>query len=357
MAGYLDCIKRVQILIPDILEHLKERTNVLREKFREDINEIVLVGSGTSNTSATTSQLFMEEVSGLSTSVILPNQFMKKSAYNKHALYVFTSQSGTSIFTLKCMEKAKEIGGLTLAITGSEENAMAKSADIHVNMGCGYEEYGQRTIGYCTSVFTQMLIALEIGLVRKFINEETYNNYIEDAKKVPSSHKQVCEDALLWFESNKETLIHAKGFAYYGSGALWGVALEGALKCLEVVQKYLCVGYEMDDGLHGPTMGFTLEHNVIILDDGKADAHLIKGLKDFITNELKDAYIIGEHAKDAQDLKINFASTHFRMLEIAPVIQILAYCLATSQNVEIPLLKGHVLKEYKYFSTHEGNVV
>lgn len=357
MVGYLDCIQRVQTIIPDILNQIENRTKTLREKFREDINEIVLVGSGTSNTSATTSQLFMEETSGLSTSVILPNQFMKKSAYNKHALYVFTSQSGTSIFTVKCMEKAKEMGGLTLAITGNEENAMAKSADIHVNMGCGYEEYGQRTIGYCTSVFTQMLIALQIGLIRKHISEETYLMYIEDARKVPDSHKKVCEDALVWFEKNKETLIHAKGYVYYGSGSLWGVALEGALKCLEVVQKYLCVGYEMDDGLHGPTMGFTQEHNVIILDDGKADAHLIKGLKNFITNELKDAYIIGENTQDIQDLKIAYASRHFRMLEVAPAIQILAYCLATAQNVEIPLLKGHVLKEYKYFSTHEGNVV
>lgn len=357
MVTYLDCIKRTQTIILDILEKFNERSIELREKWRPDIDEIIMIGSGTSNTTAQTSQLFIEEVSGLNVTTLLPNQFMKKSVYKKNALYVFTSQSGTSVFTVECLNKAKEIGGLTLAITGTEDNKLKNASDIHVNMGCGYEEYGQRTIGYCTSVLTQMLIGVEIGRMRNHIDQKMYDKYYEDAKKVPASQKKVVDDAMLWFDKNKEKLMDAEGFVYYGSGALWGVALEGALKALEVVRKYLCVGYEMDDGLHGPTMGFSKKHNVIILDDGKYDMHYVSSLKDYIQNELKDAFILGVNTKDEQDLKIEIMSDYFSMLEIAPAIQVLAYRLATDQGVKIPLLKGIVLPEFKYFSTHEGNVI
>lgn len=357
MVSYLDCIKRTQIIIPDVLSKFKERSKELREKWNPNINEIIMVGSGTSNTTAVTSQLFMEQVSGLSVSTLLPNHFMKKSAYNKNAIYIFTSQSGTSIFTVECLNKAKEIGGLTLAITGNEDNKLKSASDIHVNMGCGYEEYGQRTIGYCTSVLTQMLVGLEIGLLRGHISEEKYNAYIEDASKLPFSQKEVVENALTWFDCNKDALINAKGYIFYGTGPLWGVALEGALKALEVVGKYLCVGYEMDDGLHGPTMGFTKEDNIIILDDGKNDVHYVKGLKDFIVNELGNAFIIGKTTKDNLDLAVTLKTKYFYALELAPAIQVLAYRLAKDQGIDIPVLEGRVLPEYKYFSTHEGNVV
>ena len=44
---------------------------------------------------------------------------------------------------------------------------------------------------------------------------------------------------------------------------------------------YLCVGYEMDEGMHGPTMGFTNRVAVIILNDGKNE-RLANGLADYI---------------------------------------------------------------------------
>ena len=40
---------------------------------------------------------------------------------------------------------------------------MAKEAPCFLDMGCGYEEYPMRTIGYSTTVFTLQMLALEIG--------------------------------------------------------------------------------------------------------------------------------------------------------------------------------------------------
>lgn len=356
MVSYLDCIYRIPSIIEDIVAKRKDRTNELVSKITDKHNEIIFVGSGTSNTCSVTSYLYVEKYSGLPTSTILPNQFMKKTVFNKNAIYIFTSQSGTSTFTQTCLKKAKEIGALTVAITEKEDTPLAKIADVHVNMGCGYEEYGMRTIGYCSAILTQMLIGLEIGLTRKAISETDYNAVIADALKVPASHKAICDKTLEWFDKNKEELMDADGFAYYGSGSLWGVAMEGALKALEVVKKYLCVGFEMDDGLHGPTMGYTKRHNIIILNDGVYDNKYSKGLKNYIVNEVGSAFIVGANTIDDKDLAFVPVGNDFRALEFAPVVEILAYRLANDQGVAIPTMEEMMkvgLPESKYFNTHD----
>ncbi|MFQ8581744.1 MAG: hypothetical protein ACLSA6_04010 [Holdemania massiliensis] len=42
------------------------------------------------------------------------------------------------------------------------------------------------------------------------------------------------------------------------------------------------MGYEMDDGLHGPTMGFTQRHAVIVLNDGGKDNSLAMGIAQYM---------------------------------------------------------------------------
>ena len=62
--------------------------------------------------------------------------------------------------------------------------------------------------------------------------------------------------------------------------------------------------------------------------------------------------MIGVHTKYSRDLSLKCASTYFKALEFAPVIQILAYRLAQCHDKDFPIMATHVLPEYKYFNTH-----
>ncbi|MEF9968727.1 MAG: sugar isomerase, partial [Longicatena sp.] len=189
---------------------------------------------------------------------------------------------------------------------------------------CDHEEFGQRTIGYCSSILTQMIVGLEIGLKLGNLKIEKYDALIMQALKVPASHKIICEKTMTWFDNNKWKLMNKDGFAFYGSGNLWGVAQEGALKALEIAKRFLCVGYEMDDGMHGPTMGFTNRHGIIILNDGR-NQNIANGLAKYIKAEVSDAFIIGKNTIDESDLAFEPVGGPFACLEYAPVVEILAY--------------------------------
>lgn len=357
MVTLLDCIYRVPSVIDDIVDHRKEYTKPLLDYLHDRVhtlNEIMLIGSGTSNTCAVTSHAVVEEFSGLSTTAILPNEFLAKHAYNPNALYIFTSQSGTSTLTQEAQKKMKALGYATVAITEADTTPLAKESGCHVYMGCGKEEYGQRTIGYCSSILTQMMIGLEIGFARGYVSQEQYDNYIAEAKRVPASHKEITDASVAWFDANKDALMDVDSYVLYGPNTLWGVAMEGSLKILEIAKRFMAVGYEMDDGLHGPTMGFTNRHCIIILNDGGKDDHLAQGIAKYVKNEIGHAFMIGANTIDDTDLPFTYQGGHFKCLEYAPVVEVLAYRLAVDYGIEIlPWDQQGPLPESKYFNTHD----
>ena len=100
MVTLLDCIER----IPSRLEWILENRAALQAPVFDylggrlaELDQIVLVGSGTSATSAQTAAYFMEEASGLETRAVVPSEFCRPGrVHRKKALYLFISQTGTS---------------------------------------------------------------------------------------------------------------------------------------------------------------------------------------------------------------------------------------------------------------------
>lgn len=358
MVTMLDCIKRCAPLSKDIMDNLKERTQSLVDYLGDDINnisKIYMIGAGSSNTAATTSKQLMEKTSGLEVDVVLPNVFNTKSVFDKKALYIFTSQTGTSTLVKEMITKMNNMGCHTVAICESADTPIAKEAKAFVDMGCGYEEYWYRTIGYVTSVVTQMAIGLRLGLERKNVSIEEYNAYVEDAYKAIENHPIVVEKTLAWYEKVGEEFKNVRSFLIYGSESLHGVALEGALKILETSKTYLGIGYEQEDGLHGPNLGFGKNDVIIALNNGNKDEWMAQAVVKYGKCELGKAYIFGVNSQDDTDLSFNVASKDFCAIEFAPAVEILAYLSAGTAGVEVAdakHAKQHISSQY--FETHRG---
>lgn len=354
MVTLLDCINRVPEICDKIIAGRKENFAKFFEVLDghlEKFNQIILIGSGTSNTSAVTARGFIEKASGIQTICMLPNEFLHNTrVYNPLALYIYTSQSGTSILTQEAVEKMKALGNWTVGMTENSETQLAKQVHVHVDMGCGKEEYGMRTIGYCSSILTLMLLGLEIGHKLNRISEEQYADYIEQAKAISSNHRKISDASMAWFDANKDQLMNSSSFTIYGTGTLFGVALEGALKILEISKRKIAVGYETDDGMHGPTMGYTPDNCVIVLNDGGFDSEKGVQLATWAKAEMHNGFVIGCDTLDESDLAFTPVSGEFRSIEFAPTVEVLAYRLAVDYGIDLNDKNRHT--ERKYFSTH-----
>jgi len=351
MVSFLDCIERVPVILESILANRKDTLKQLLKTVEEDrIDEIIFIGSGTSNTSAITSRPFVEKVSGLRTTVASSNEFMfDRYVRNPNALYVFTSQTGTSSFVRKAQDSLRDQGYLTVGISESEDTPIAKEASIFINMGCGYEEYPMRTIGYCASVYTQMLMGLEIGLLYGNITKKEYDQYIEQAQKLPESNDKICKNALKWLDSSRRKMLRSQLIVFTGAGSLYGLALEGAMKVWETPQ-IASVGYELEEGMHGPNYGYNSNHCLILLNDGTESKKGL-ALAGYMKEVIGNGFVVGNDVFDKDDLKCDLRTTDFTCLELAPVVQIIAYRLAFDGGRDLFAPHDNSKME-NYFKTH-----
>jgi len=353
MVSFLDCIERVPSVLNGILEKKEETFQQLISAVTEKkVDEIIFIGSGTSNTTAMTSRPFIEKVSGIRTTVTSSNEFMfDRFVRNPNALYVFTSQTGTSNFVREAQKQFKDKGFLTVCISESADTPLAKETPVFVNMGCGHEEYPMRTIGYCASVFTQMLMGLHIGLAYGHITKEEYDGYIEQAKLVSDSNKTICAQSLKWMDTSKRKMLRSQLIVFTGAGALYGLALEGAMKVWETPQ-IASVGYELEEGIHGPNFGYNSNHCVIVLNDGTEERKAL-ALAGYMKEVHGNGFVAGSNVHGDDDLKVELKTKDFTCLELSPVVQVLSYRLANDQGRDLFAPHDNSKME-SYFKTHSN---
>lgn len=354
MVTLLDCIERIPSVIEMILEKQDEAFAPLEDYIKNEldrIDEIVFIGSGTSNTAAMTSAPFAEAVSRLRTKVVYPNDYIEESrVYNPNALHVFTSQTGTSKVVCRVMEKLSRAGYLCVSMTDSPETELAKLSPCHVCINCGKEEYGMRTIGYTASVLNHMLMAMKLGLMRGAIGREQYEEYERQAACVPENHKAVTQRAKVWFQMNKRQIMRSRCIVFTGAGMLYGLALESAVKFWEMPQ-VISMGYELEEGLHGPNYGYDYPHCVVVFNDGGKESEKALSLARYMKEVFHNGLVVGAKTVDEQDLLIESGSGAFACLEYSAVPQVMSYFLAVDGGRDLLKKADHSVMN-GYFRTH-----
>ncbi len=354
MVTLLNCIERIPSVLENILAQRDASFAPLFDYLGDEvarIDEILFIGSGTSSTAAVTSRPFVEKVSGIRTKTVLPNEYAGDGCVlNPNALHVFTSQTGTSKVVCSVLEKLNGLQMLSVALTGDVTSPIAEIAPCHVLMNCGPEEYLMRTIGYTASVLDHMLLGLMLGKKRGFLTEAQYDAYIETALKAPEDHRKVTADVKNWYRSVERGMMRSQAIIFTGAGPLYGVSLEGAVKFWEMPQM-ISIGYELEEGLHGPNYGYSWPHCVIVFDDGGEESHKARALARYMKDEFKNGILIGPDPVDEKDLKIEASCGDFLCLAYSAVPQILAYMLAEDGGRDVTVPADHTVM-YSYFNTH-----
>lgn len=352
MVTMLDCVRRVPERIRWMNSHLSDMFAPLEKRWDGNArwHEVILVGCGTSNTSAVTARYPMQQLSGVRVTPVLPSELLHEEAVeNPDALYVFISQTGTSVLTREALRWAREKGYATVAVTESDQTPIAGEADVFLDMGCGYEEYPMRTIGYSTSVYVLLLLGLWIGEKQGRVSVSERNAFLQEALNAADRIGPVIDRTLTWLETERRQMMRSDCLVFTGSGALFGVAMEAAVKTWETPQ-VISIAYELEEGLHGANYGYTQRHCVIVLNDGGVDNDKARALCAFMKNEKQNGFLIGKNPLDAHDLEIP-CGDRLDCLVFAAVVQTLAYQLALYQGRD--LLAPHDNRVmYSYFDTH-----
>lgn len=356
MVTLLNCIERIPEVLRTILAERETGFSALENYLKETDflpDELVFIGSGTSSTAAITAKPFVEKVSGIRVKIVYPNEYAEDSAVlNPHALHVFTSQTGTSIVVNRVMEKIKEAGLLAVSFTERDDSPLAEISPCHISLNCGIEEYPMRTIGYTASVFNHMLLAMKLGRLTGHLSEGAYEALLRDAAKLPESHRIVTEQAKAWARGTEAQLNRSQCVVFTGADMLYGVSLEAAVKFWEM-PKIVTIGYELEEGLHGPAYGYSGKHCVIVLTDGGKETDKAIRLARYMKEAHGNGLVIGTDTVDDTDLHIAPDAGPFNALALSAAVQVLSYYITEDNGRDLTKPSDHSVMD-SYFRTHTG---
>ena len=234
---------------PKVLASLKAAnettlTNLVLNIKQRDIRMVYFAARGTSDHASIYASYIISSLVGIPTALALPSVV---TAYNgklnlKDALVIGVSQSGKAADVLAVMERAKQNGALTVAVTNDLESPMAKFGDYHLYCNAGLEESVAATKTFTTQMYALALLAGYWADNKAFL---------EKLDKVPAA----AEELLSYIPQEIEKIIQRYRYMENGfvlaRGYSMAIALETMLK-LQETNYVKMKGYAVSDFWHGP---------------------------------------------------------------------------------------------------------
>ena len=212
---------------------------------------VQIVACGTSFHAGSVARYFMEQIAGLPCWVDIASEFRyRQPVVLKNTLFVSISQSGETADTLAALRLAQEKGYLsTLAICNAPESSLVRESELVMLTRAGPE------IGVAsTKAFTTQLAALGMLVValakHHGMKREREHQLVSRLIEIPG----LIELALTLDGDVREMAERIKDkhhALFLGRGALFPIAMEGALKLKEISYIH-AEAYAAGELKHGP---------------------------------------------------------------------------------------------------------
>ncbi|OGT42729.1 MAG: glutamine--fructose-6-phosphate aminotransferase [Gammaproteobacteria bacterium RIFCSPHIGHO2_12_FULL_37_34] len=215
------------------------------------VEHIQLVACGTSYHAAMVARYWIESLAHIPCSVEVASEFRYRDiAPSKNSLFVTLSQSGETADTLAALRLAKRMDYLsTLVICNVPGSTMMREANLHFLTRAGVEIGVASTKSFTTQLVALLLFAITLCRKRG-LNQQLEMKWVEQLEELPRFIQKVLQKDIViteWaqFFTDKEHAL------FISRGALYPIALEGALKMKEISYIH-AEGYSSGELKHGP---------------------------------------------------------------------------------------------------------
>ena len=232
----------------------RERDQIIMPEIDLDfskINRITMVACGTAYLACNVAKYWFEQIARIPVELDVASEFRyREPPVDADGLAIFVSQSGETADTLAALRYCNANHMKTLGIVNVEESTISREASASMQIHAGPE------IGVAsTKAFTCQLTVL-ISLVIKAAREKGLIDAAREAKLVSSLLQlpALFVDALnieADIKSAAHELSKASDALFLGRGAMFPLALEGALKLKEISYIH-AEGYASGELKHGP---------------------------------------------------------------------------------------------------------
>ena len=215
------------------------------------IERLTMVACGTAFYAALTAKYWFEKIARISVEVDVASEFRYREppiAPGTSALFV--SQSGETADTLAALRYMVSQKATIFSVVNVPESSIARESDLVLPLHAGVEIGVASTKAFTAQLTVLALLAIKIADAKGSITKKQYEGYIQQLNQIPDLISQALEiDTAVQKVASK--LAMARDIIFLGRGAMYPLAMEGALKLKEISYIH-AEGYPSGELKHGP---------------------------------------------------------------------------------------------------------
>ena len=213
--------------------------------------KLTIVACGTAYYAGVVAKYWFETLARLPVEVDIASEFRYREApMPEGGVALFISQSGETLDTLEALRYCKRQGQKILSIVNVPESTIARESDAVLYTMAGPEIGVASTKAFTTQLTTLACLAVTVGHARGVIPAERMQQIAQALREVPARAADVLAHDERLHELAQE-VAEARDVLYLGRGAMYPLALEGALKLKEISYIH-AEGYAAGELKHGP---------------------------------------------------------------------------------------------------------
>ena len=228
------------------------------------IERLTMVACGTAFYAALTAKYWFEKIAHVPVEVDVASEFRYREppvAPGTSALFV--SQSGETADTLAALRYMTSQNAIIISVVNVPESSIARESDLVLPLYAGVEIGVASTKAFTAQLTVLALLAIKVAYAKGVISEAQYRVYISDINRIPGLVSQALGiDTAVQKVARK--LATAQDVIFLGRGAMYPIAMEGALKLKEISYIH-AEGYPSGELKHGPIALIDKKIPVVVL--------------------------------------------------------------------------------------------
>ena len=217
----------------------------------KSLERISIVACGTAYMAGMIGKYWIERFARIPVEVDVASEYRyREPPVDKGGLTIFISQSGETADTLASLKYAKEQGAKTLAVVNVPTSSISRLSDARAPTLAGPEIGVASTKAFTCQLAAIAALALSLAEARGTLGAAESAALVGELVATPGLLAEVLklEPAL---ERMSHKLARARDVLYLGRGAVYPLAMEGALKLKELSYIH-AEGYAAGELKHGP---------------------------------------------------------------------------------------------------------
>jgi glutamine---fructose-6-phosphate transaminase (isomerizing) len=331
------------VVIADALKHYTTEAGL---RLPDDVDfrtvdRLTLVACGTASYACHVAKYWFEQIAGLPAEVDIASEFRYREPPMSPASWaLFVSQSGETADTLAALRYTRDKVAKIVSVVNVPTSSIARESDLALPIMAGVEVGVASTKAFTCQLTVLALLALKAGVDRGRVSPKDLADHLAALRALPGlmNHALALSPMI---SAIAEDLAKAQDVLFLGRGAMFPMALEGALKLKEISYIH-AEGYASGELKHGPIALIDAAVPVIVLAprDGLFDK-TVSNMQEVMARHgkvllISDAKGIAEAGQGVwQTLTMPDVPATFAPILYAVPAQLLAYHTAIAKGTDV----------------------